>query len=146
MTGTAKFRDGGARNDPQSRPVTTYTFGDDPSAIERMRLVAAAYEPVSRAFLAAHATPRPSVALDLGCGPGFTTALIGEVFAPQNLIGIDSSPTFLAAATARVPTARFHHHDVTVVPLPAAPAQVIYARLLLAHLPDPLGTAETWKT
>jgi hypothetical protein len=37
-------------------------------------------------------------------------------------------------------------HDVTEVPLPGGPATVVYARLLLSHLPDPLALVELWRT
>ena len=127
--------------------MASYTYGDDDPALRRLALVAEAYEPVSDAFLAEQASrrQRPRTVLDVGCGPGFTTALLARVLAPQRLIGIDSSSPSLDAARARVPGARFHRHDATVTPLPGAPADVIYARLVLAHLPDPLATLERWR-
>jgi SAM-dependent methyltransferase len=126
----------------------TYTYGDDAAALQRLALVARAYEPVSSAFLAEHARRRPSprTVLDVGCGPGFTTALLATLLAPQLLVGIDSSAQFLDVARSRVPSARFLRHDATVVPLPGSPADVIYARLVLAHLPDPIGTLEVWRS
>jgi len=124
--------------------MARYTFGDDDDAIERMALVASAYEPASAAFLAAHAPRRAGVALDLGCGPGLSTALVDRVCGPQVLIGVDSSPAHVDVARARVARARFVTHDVTTSPLPGAPADLVYARLVLAHLPDPLGTARRW--
>jgi len=133
-----------ARPPGQTVAVDTYTFGDDRSARERLRLVAAAYEPVSRAFLGANVPDRVTAALDLGCGPGLSTRLLDEVCAPRTLVGIDSSADFVDAARAELPGARFETHDVTSVPLPGAPADVIYARLLLAHLSDPVTVARRW--
>jgi trans-aconitate 2-methyltransferase len=128
--------------------VVSYTYGDDDPALRRLALVARAYEPVSAAFLADQASGRrcPHTVLDVGCGPGFTTALLARLLTPQRLIGIDSSSRFLDVARARVPGALFQHHDATVTPLPGVPVDVIYARLVLAHLPDPLGTLERWRT
>jgi trans-aconitate 2-methyltransferase len=128
--------------------VATYTYGDDALALRRLALVARAYEPVSAAFLAEHASRHgfPDAVLDVGCGPGFTTALLARMLSPQRLIGIDSSFLFLDVARSRVPGARFQRHDATVMPLPGAPVDVIYARLVLAHLPDPLGTVKRWRT
>jgi trans-aconitate 2-methyltransferase len=125
--------------------VAGYTYGSDPLAVERLELVARAYEPVSRRFLADHAAVRPGVALDLGCGPGFSTQLIADVCTPADLVGVDSSDEFLAVARAAVPGARFLLGDVTAEPLPGAPADLVYARLVLAHLPDPLATADAWR-
>jgi trans-aconitate 2-methyltransferase len=128
--------------------VVRYTYGDDEAALRRLALVARAYEPITGAFLAEQASgrPRPHTVVDVGCGPGFTTALLADALAPERLVGIDSSSRFLDVARARVPGARFQRHDATVLPLPGAPADVIYARLVLAHLPDPLGTLQRWQT
>lgn len=124
--------------------VSRYTFGDDRSASDRLRLVATAYEPVSRSFLTANALPPAKVALDLGCGPAFTTELPSEVCRPEMLVGIDSSDVFVATARARLPHVRFETHDVSVLPLPGALADLIYARLLLAHIADPGAIARRW--
>ena len=129
----------------QNGGVSGYRFGVDQSASDRLRLVATAYDPVSRPFLTDHAPPRPKVALDLGCGPAFTTELLGEVCRPETLVGIDSSDTFVAAARARLPGVRFEMHDVTDLPLPGAPADLIYARLLLAHVAEPEAIAQRWR-
>jgi SAM-dependent methyltransferase len=124
--------------------VRRYTFGDDGPATDRLRLVATAYEAVSRSFLRASALPQPDVALDLGCGPAFTTELLGEICRPVMLVGIDASPTFIASARDRLPDIRFEVHDVSRLPLPGAPADLIYARLLLAHVAEPEATARRW--
>ena len=126
--------------------MSNYRFGADQSAADRLRLVAAAYEPVSRPFLVANAPLSPNVALDLGCGPAFTTELLRDVCDPQTIVGIDSSETFVAAARVRLPAVRFEQHDVTKLPLPGTPADVIYARLLLAHLAEPRVIAQRWRS
>jgi trans-aconitate 2-methyltransferase len=124
--------------------VRGYTFGDDQPAVDRLRLVAEAYEPVSRAFLQANSLPWPKVALDLGCGPAFTTRLLSEVCQPGTLVGIDASDAFVADARARLPGVRFEMGDVSTLPLPGAPADIIYARLLLAHMAHPEAVARRW--
>jgi ubiquinone/menaquinone biosynthesis C-methylase UbiE len=40
----------------------------------------------------------------------------------------------------------FAVHDVTRVPFPTEPADVVYARLLLAHLADVEGVVRRWST
>jgi trans-aconitate 2-methyltransferase len=123
-----------------------YRFGIDQAAADRLGLVAMAYEPVSRPFLAANAPSPTNVAVDLGCGPAFTTELLSEVCRPQTIVGIDTSEAFVAAARVRLPGVRFETHDVTELPLPGAPADVIYARLLLAHLAEPRATVRRWRS
>jgi hypothetical protein len=44
-----------------------------------------------------------------------------------------------------MPETRFEEHDVTVMPLPSAPAGLIYGRLVLAHLPNPPATVDGWR-
>jgi trans-aconitate 2-methyltransferase len=127
----------------QSRP--RYTFGDDDPAGQRLQLVAEAYRPTSESFVTRHAPRSVASALDLGCGPGFSTQLLARLCRPRQLLGIDASPSFVELARQRVPDAEFAVHDTTVTPLPGAPATMIYARLLLAHLADPLAVARRWQ-
>lgn len=121
-------------------------FGVDQPAERRLRLVASAYDLVSRRFLTANALPQPKVVIDLGCGPGFTTELLVEVFRADTIIGIDASDAFIDSARVRVPGGRFEARDVVGLPLPGAPADVLYARLLLAHLADPRDVVRRWRS
>jgi trans-aconitate 2-methyltransferase len=125
--------------------VARYTYGDDEAAVQRLALVADAYAPVSSAFLLRHVATQLLLAVDLGCGPGFSTRLISQVCRPQRLIGFDGSVEFLRLAREFVPTAQFVAHDVTKVPFPVGPAGLLYARLVLAHLPDPGTIVERWR-
>ncbi|MGC8559888.1 MAG: methyltransferase domain-containing protein [Phycisphaerae bacterium] len=50
--------------------------------------------------------------VDLGCGPGNSTAVIRETFPDANIIGIDSSADMLAAARAQLPGIRFINADI----------------------------------
>ena len=56
-----------------------YAFRDSAAAARRLAMVAAAFEPSSRAFLERFAGGTPGLAVDLGCGPGHTTLLLDEV-------------------------------------------------------------------
>jgi SAM-dependent methyltransferase len=125
-----------------------YTFGDSDLAAQRMALVARVFEPSSRALLARAVPSGAGSALDLGCGPGHSTRLVAGVCRPRRTVGVDGSERYveLARATTTDPTVGFVHHDVTRLPLPEAPVDVVYARLLLAHLPDPPGLVERWRS
>jgi trans-aconitate 2-methyltransferase len=125
--------------------LSPYAFGDSELARRRLELVATVFDPSSRAFISRATTSRPSVALDLGCGPGLSTRVVAEVTGAPRTIGLDVSEAFVAAAqAASVGRLRFLRHDVTRMPLPEAPADLIHARLLLAHLPRPTELARAW--
>ena len=104
-------------------------------------------------------SPRPEVLLreaspgarnlgvDLGCGPGHTTALLSEVLQCRRTVGLDLSAEFIERAR-RFASDRvaFHVHDVTVVPFPVGPADLLYCRFLLTHLRDPHRLFARWAT
>jgi len=114
---------------------STYTFGDNDVAAERLRHLAAAFAPSSRGFLARVAREPVRSAVDLGCGPGHTTALVQDVTGARTILGLDSSPRLLARARRQAPRRiAFAEHDITSVPFPAPPADLIYGRFILTHL------------
>ena len=128
-------------------PRPTYAFGDSPLAADRLALVARVFAASSRAFLAETVDAPPALALDLGCGPGHSTRLVAETTRAHRTLGIDRSPAFLERAGAgAIRDIEFVAHDVTELPLPGAPADLVYARLVLAHLPDPARQAAAWTT
>jgi SAM-dependent methyltransferase len=124
-----------------------YTFGDGDVAAERLRLVAEIFDPVTRELLA-DVAGGGELAIDLGCGPGHTTRLVAEVCRPRRTLGLDRSDHFTGVATRLHggPAVAFAVHDVTAVPFPEGPADLVFARLLLAHLPDQLALVEQWRS
>jgi SAM-dependent methyltransferase len=123
--------------------MSRYTYGDTDLAGDRLELVARLFDPTSRAFLVSASPERPRVALDLGCGPGATTELVRAATAATTTVGIDRSVAF--ARRARSSTGLgFVVADVVGAGLPFAAADMLYARLLLAHLDDPAGVLERW--
>jgi SAM-dependent methyltransferase len=135
----------------ETSPSPRYAFGDSAAASERLGVLASVFAPTSRALLrTVGAEPRPApprTVLDLGCGPGHTTAMLAEAFPAALVTGIDSSAAFVAEANASAPDrCRFTVGDVTRTPLPGAPADVVYGRFLLVHLPDPRATVRAWAT
>jgi trans-aconitate 2-methyltransferase len=124
-----------------------YTYGDSVSAGDRLDVVARVFEPTSRRFLERAAPLEPHLALDLGCGPGNTTRLIADALRPERTVGLERSPAFLERARHGAPPGvEFIEHDVFVTPFPLEPADVIFARLLLAHLPDRSDVVARWTT
>ena len=131
-----------------------YTFGDGDLAADRLALVAAVFEPTSRALLiradavVAGGADGVGRAVDLGCGPGHTTRLVAAVCRARATLGLDASERFVATARSLTddPAVTYAVHDVTRAPLPGGPADLVHARLLLAHLPGPLDVVELWRS
>ena len=132
-----------------------YSFGDTATAEERLNLLAAAFDAPSRAFLSDTVTTPPELACDLGCGPGNTTRMVRDVTGARRVIGLDRSAAFTESAQNRADRNRtdrnragdnqpeFERWDATE-PLPVELPDLIYARMLLAHLPAPAQRAADW--
>jgi trans-aconitate 2-methyltransferase len=131
---------------PEEGGETVYTYGEDDSEADRLALVADLFDESSRAFLSGAVGFRPRLALDLGCGPGHTTRLVDEVLRPGRVVGVDRSASFLSKArTGARGGISFVARDVTQMPLPhGGEADLIYARLLLSHLPNPERAVKDW--
>jgi SAM-dependent methyltransferase len=122
--------------------VTAYAFGDTNLARERLGLVADTFEAPTRSLLCELPDAGYRYVLDMGCGPGHTTALLREIIPHSFTTGIDASEAMVVEASARVPDAHFVVGDVGA-PL-SLPAHLVYARLLLGHLPDPACALACW--
>jgi trans-aconitate 2-methyltransferase len=128
-------------------PGGDYTFGDSDLAARRLALLAATFAKTTRQFLLTRSRPAPSFAIDLGCGPGFTTELIRATVGPARLLGVDSSAAFVAAAAKRLADdrTRLLCADALDLPLEVTDADLIFARMLLTHLRDPLAAIDVWR-
>ena len=125
-----------------------YLFGDDERALRRLDLLARVFHDSTRELLERQLARRPlrrgAVVVDLGCGPGRTTRLLADVCG-QRVSGLDDSPPLLWEARRLGPDrVRFRRHDVAAGRLPGEPADLIFARLLLSHLPQPEKRVATW--
>ncbi len=122
-----------------------YAFGDSTAASQRLALVAAVFEPSTRAFLGRVAPRRCARMLDVGCGPGHTTRLLADVFPDATVVGLDQSDAFLAEARATLagPRITFARADATA-PLAVAPGDVVYSRFVLSHLRDRAAALAGW--
>lgn len=134
------------RAEPGYAPtVARYTYGDSELASDRLAIVAELFGPASETFLRAAASVPPALAVDLGCGPGHTTGLVHQVTRADRTVGLDRSESFVESARANsTPGVSFLVHDATAMPLPIEPPDLIYARLLLAHLADLPSIVQSW--
>lgn len=121
-----------------------YTFGDNDRAAARLKRLAEIYEPVTRELLARGGVPGCGVAVDLGCGAGWSTRLLRDVLAPSRTVGLDASERFVAEATRRHGLElEFMVHDVTRAPFPVQP-DLLLGRFLLTHLRDTDAVLAAW--
>ena len=124
-----------------------YLFGDSDVASHRLRVLAQVFAESSRRFLRAAAPDRPGLAVDVGCGPGYTTRLVADVLRPLRTVGIDCSEAFITEARrAGGSNVSYLAHDAAAVPFPVGPADLIYARFVATHLSDPTTTIRGWAT
>jgi ubiquinone/menaquinone biosynthesis C-methylase UbiE len=125
-----------------------YTFGDTDRAAARLRALARVFGPSSHRLLASLRRSAGDLAIDLGCGPGYTTALLAEHVTESRVLGLDQSPKLLEQARRERSSERvsFAQGDVSAPPFPAPPASLLYARFLLTHLRDPAKVVQSWAT
>lgn len=133
---------------PPRIAAAKYAFRDCDSAAERLAEVNRVFESSYRSLLQAADLPETvNLAVDLGCGPGYTTRLLAEVVRPRSLAAIDISRSFIERARADAAvSANWHIHDVTTVPFPTGAADLIHSRWVLAHLQKPLDVLASWLT
>ena len=125
-----------------------YLFGDNDLAAQRLQLLAHVYQESTRAFLEnAAGSESFQLALDLGCGPGFTTHLIADTLRCDRVIGLDASAGFIELASANSDERlSFLQHDITAVPFSTGRANLIFSRFLLTHLRDAAAVVARWAT
>jgi trans-aconitate 2-methyltransferase len=73
--------------------------------------------------------------VDLGCGPGNSTALLRERWPAAQLTGVDSSPEMLARARRDARDVEWVRADAATY-APAAPADLLFANAVFHWVPD----------
>lgn len=124
-----------------------YLFKDTDIAARRLQALAEVFAPGSRDFMQTAVDTVPQLALDLGCGPGYTTRLLAEMTHATRTTGLDASEHFVALAHANATEhISFICHDITQIPFPTEPSNLIFCRMLLTHLKNPQAVIERWAT
>ena len=75
------------------------------------------------------------VAIDLGCGPGNSTALLAQRWPQARVLGVDNSEEMLTRARADLPALDFLEADVSTY-RPSEPADVLFANAVFQWVPD----------
>jgi SAM-dependent methyltransferase len=124
----------------------TYVLGRAPEEYERLRAQARVWEQATGRLLDQVELDRGARCLDAGCGPGETMRLMAQRVGPDgHVCGIDVDAGIGALAIDMLHDAG--HRQCTFAaadlradePIPGAPYDLVYARLLLFHLSDPVA-------
>jgi ubiquinone/menaquinone biosynthesis C-methylase UbiE len=120
-----------------------YALGRTPQEYERLRAQARVWETATGRLLDQVGLAQGASCLDAGCGPGETMRVMAQRVGPAGrVLGIDVDASLGGLALAMLHGAghhqcRFDEHDVTAAAsIPGAPFDLVYARLLLFHLPQ----------
>lgn len=90
-------------------------------------------------LLARVGADKPDKVVDIGCGPGNSTALLAQRWPDAELVGFDSSPDMIAAARERLPDVHFAGQAVEGW-TPEANTDVLFANASLQWTADPVAT------
>jgi ubiquinone/menaquinone biosynthesis C-methylase UbiE len=125
------------------RPQDGYALGSTPQEYERLRTQARVWESATGRLFDQVALAPGATCLDAGCGPGETMRLMAQrVGTSGRVTGVDVDAPLGAQAVAMLHDAG--HRQCTFArvdlaagePVPGAPFDLVYARLLLYHLPQ----------
>jgi ubiquinone/menaquinone biosynthesis C-methylase UbiE len=119
-----------------------YALERTPREYDRLRAQSQAWEPATRRLIDQIALAPGARCLDAGCGPGETMHLMAERVGPSGqVVGVDIDAALGGEAVRALHDAG--HHQCEFVPLdvscdefPGGPYDLVYARLLLYHLPQ----------
>jgi len=120
----------------------TYVIRGGVEGRERLRLLSEVMAPSTRALLAEVDIPAGSACLDVGCGGGDVTFDLARAVGPTGrVVGVDLDEIKLNIARREgqdrnLSNIVFEVRDVTAWE-PCELFDVVYARFLLTHLPDP---------
>ncbi len=125
------------------RPQAAYALGHTPEEYERLRMQARVWQVATGRLLDQVGLGPGASCLDAGCGPGETMRAMAERVGPAGrVLGIDADPVLGAMTLAMLRGAGhrqcdFQAQDLAAAePIPGAPFDLVYARLLLFHLPQ----------
>jgi SAM-dependent methyltransferase len=125
-----------------------YVLARTEAEYQRLRMQARFWEPATRAVLEEAGVAPGMRCLDAGCGPGEAMRLIGRLVGPEgHVTGLDIDAALgahMLAALRREEGPRFDFVSADLMrgdPVPGAPFDVVFARLLMIHMTDPVGAA-----
>src|SRR6476659_5317107 len=126
-----------------ARAEDEYALARTPQEYERLRAQARVWETATERLLDRVALSPGSRCIDVGCGPGESMRLMAQRVGPSGrVLGVDIDAQVGEQALAMLHDAGhrqcgFECVDLrTAAAIPGAPFDLVYARLLLYHLPN----------
>lgn len=130
----------------EQAPRHSYDMGvlDEAAELERLRAQVELVRSMERAYLTALGLAPTATMLDLGCGPGYLSEVLGELAPQGRVIGVDVDPGLLARARESFAKRGWSHGEFVEawadkLPLPDHGVDLVYSRFLFQHLADPAG-------
>jgi SAM-dependent methyltransferase len=117
----------------------SYTLDERNS--ERQRLLAKVLDPLTRTVLEQINRPQGGRCLDLGCGQGNTTRLLAKTLRPAECLCLEYNADLVSEAAGHPDnpsSVRFVQGDASTLDFPDGSFDVVFARYLLVHLPNPI--------
>jgi trans-aconitate methyltransferase len=125
------------------RRQALYALGHTPEEYERLRMQARVWDAATGRLLDEIGIGPGARCLDAGCGPGETMRAMAERVGPSgHVLGLDADPAIGAMTQAMLHDAGHRQctfraqNIIAAEPVPGAPFDLVYARLLLFHLPE----------
>lgn len=122
----------------------SYDMGelDEAAELERLRAQVDLVRSMERAYLATLGLAPTATVLDLGCGPGYLSEVLGELVPEGKVIGADVDPGLLARAREAFAKRGWAHGEFVEawadrLPLADRSVDLVYSRFLFQHLADP---------
>lgn len=131
-------------------PTPHYVIRGGLEGRERLRVIARVMAPTTSALLTRVGVEPTARCLDVGCGGGDVTLVLARLAPEGSVVGIDLDETKIGmardeAAAAGVGNVEFRVRQVMEPFLEGDRFDVVYARFLLTHLPDPgKAVANLW--
>jgi SAM-dependent methyltransferase len=134
---------------PASASKSNYVLGYDEAEYVRLEMQAKSLEPFARQALAAAGVGAGWRCLDVACGTGAVTRLLGEMVGASgsvHAVDIDNRHADVTVAKLRADGPDIYsteQFDATGPGSPrGAPFDLVFARLLICHMTDPAGTVK----
>lgn len=119
-----------------------YVIRGGPEGRERLRMLSRVMWPTTRALFAHVGVEPDARCLDVGCGGGDVSVALAALVPNGSVVGVDLDDEKLEiargeAAAAGVRNVEYRVEDVLHPPASKEHFDLVYARFLLTHLPDP---------